>query len=200
LYMAADRKLTGEALVQAQRALQADPDQPTALGLLGIDAFERKDYTQALVLWRHLLRQLPPGSPSAALIERGIAQAEQALGPDGIAGPKIVATVSLAGELAAAVPEGATLFIFARAVGGTPMPLAVVRLDPHRLPLTVTLDDSMAMAPGVNLSSAKQVEVVARISASGQVRAEPGDLEGSSAPLTLGSTPQQLQLQINQQL
>jgi cytochrome c-type biogenesis protein CcmH len=197
LYMAADRKLTGEALAQAQRALQGDPNQPTALGLLGIDAFERKDYAQALMHWRHLLLQLPPGSPSAALIERGVAQAEQALGSDGIAGPKIVATVSLAGELAAAVPEGATLFVFARAVGGTPMPLAVAKLDPRRLPLTVTLDDSMAMAPGVNLSSAKQVEVVARISASGQVRAEPGDLEGSSAPLTLGGSAQQLQLQIN---
>jgi len=197
LYLAADRKLTDEALAQAQRALQGDPDQPTALGLLGIDAFERQDYAQALLHWRHLLRQLPPGSPSADLIERGVAQAEHALGPNGFPGPKIVVAVSLAGELAAAQPEDATLFVFARAVGGSPMPLAVARLKARQLPLTVTLDDSMAMAAGVNLSSAKQVEVVARISASGQVRAEPGDLEGSSAPLTLGDAPQQLQLQIN---
>ncbi|HSB97294.1 MAG TPA: c-type cytochrome biogenesis protein CcmI [Spongiibacteraceae bacterium] len=197
LYLAADRKLSGEALTQAQRALQGDPDQPTALGLLGIDAFERQDYPQALLHWRHLLRQLPPGSPSAGLIERGVAQAEHALGPNGFPGPKIVVAVSLAGELAAATPPGATLFVYARAVGGSPIPLAVVKLDAQQLPLTVTLDDSMAMAAGVNLSSARQVEVVARISASGQVRAEPGDLEGSSAPLTLGNTPQQLQLQIN---
>jgi cytochrome c-type biogenesis protein CcmH len=197
LYLAADRHLTAEALAQAQRALQADPDQSTALGLLGIDAFERKDYPQALLHWRHLLRMLPPGSANAGMIERGIKQAEQALGPAGFPGPKVVVTVSLAPEFSAAQSQGAILFVFARAINGPPMPLAVARLDPRQLPVTVTLDDSMAMVPGVNLSSAKQIEVVARISASGQVRAEPGDLEGSSVPLTLGSAAQQLQLQIN---
>jgi cytochrome c-type biogenesis protein CcmH len=197
LYLAADRHLTAEALAQAQRALQADPDQSTALGLLGIDAFERKDYPQALLHWRHLLRMLPPGSVNAGMIERGIKQAEQALGPAGFPGPKVVVTVSLAPELSTAQSQGAVLFVFARAINGPPMPLAVARLDPQQLPVTVTLDDSMAMAPGVNLSSAKQIEVVARISASGQVRAEAGDLEGSSAPLTLGGAAQQLQLQIN---
>lgn len=200
LYLAADRKLTAEALAQAQHALQVDPNQTTALGLLGIDAFERKDYAQALLHWRHLLRQLPPDSANTRLIEHGIQQAEQGLGPAGFPGPKIVVTVSLAPELLAAQTAGATLFVFARAINGPPMPLAVARLDPQQLPLTVTLDDSMAMAPGVNLSSAKQVEVVARISASGQVRAAPGDLEGSSAPLAVDDSRQQLRLQINRKL
>lgn len=199
LYLAAGRKLTPEAAAQAQRALQLDPDQSTALGLLGIDAFERQDYAQALLYWRHLARLLPAGSSNAGLIERGIAQAEQKLGPAGLPGPRIVVAVTLAPELAAAVPAGSTLFVFARAVGGSPMPLAVVKMDAHKLPVTVTLDDSMAMAPGMNLSSAAQVEVVARVSASGQVRAEAGDLEGSSAPLTLAGKPHELQLQINRQ-
>lgn len=197
LYLANDRKLTPESAAQARRALELDPDQSTALGLLGIDAFERQDYAQALLHWRHLVRLLPTGSPNAQLIERGIAQAEEKLGPDGLPGPKIVVKVSLAPELAAAVPDGATLFVFARAVGGSPMPLAVVKLAATALPVTVTLDDGMAMAPGMNLSSAAQVEVVARISASGQVRAEAGDLEGGSAPLALEGRRHELQLQIN---
>jgi len=203
LYIASDRKLTDEVRAQAERALRADPDQATALGLLGIAAFESRDYAQALLHWRHLLRLLPPGSPNAGMIEHGIAQAEQALGPGGFPGPKITVAVSLAPELAGAQPAGAKLLVFARAVGGPPMPLAVARLDAARLPLEVTLDDSMAMAPGMNLSSAKQVEVVARVSASGQARAEAGDLEGSSGPLTLGQgdkTGQRLSLQIDRRL
>jgi cytochrome c-type biogenesis protein CcmH len=197
LYLAADRKLSPDAAAQARRALELDPDQRTALGLLGIDAFERQDYAQALLHWRHLLRLLPPGTPNADLIQRGVDQAEQRLGPDGMPGPRIAVSVSLAPELAAAVPQGATLFVFARAVGGSPMPLAVARMDAAKLPVSVTLDDSMAMAPGMNLSSAAQVEVVARVSASGQVRAEAGDLEGSSGPLTLAGKPLQLALRID---
>ena len=199
LYLAAQRRLTPEAAAQAKLALQLDPDQATALGLLGIDAFEREDYAQALLHWRHLLRVLPAGSPNAELIQRGVAQAEQRLGPEGMPGPRLEIAVSLAPELAAAVPDGATLFVLARAAGGSPMPLAVVKMAAGKLPATVVLDDSMAMAPGMNLSSAAKVEVIARISASGQPRGAPGDLEGGSAPLEPKGS-QKLQIQINRKL
>ncbi|HEY3699300.1 MAG TPA: c-type cytochrome biogenesis protein CcmI [Spongiibacteraceae bacterium] len=200
LYLASNRKFTAEVLQQAQHVLQLDPNQTAVLGLLGIAAFEQKDFVQALLHWRQLLRLLPTDTPSVAIIEQGIKQAEQQLGPDGIPGPKITISVSLSAELINALPPHGTLFVFAKAVDGPPMPLAVARLDPARLPLEVTLDDSMAMAPGMNLSSAKQVQVLARITASGQVRAEPGDLEGSSRPLTIVPDRQKLTLQIDRRL
>lgn len=203
LYLSNGRKLTDEVVALAEQALAREPGQTTALGLLGIGAFERGDYATALQHWRVLLRQLPPDSPSARLIQRGVAQAEQALGPEAkaaaAAGPRLQVAVSLAPELASAA-GGGTLFVFARAVGGPPLPLAVAKLDAAGLPLEVTLDDSMAMAEGMNLSSAKEVEVVARISASGQVRSQPGDLEGSSGPLTLTQGVQQLALRIDRKL
>lgn len=200
LYLASNRQLTPEVIAQAQRALQLDPNQTTALGLLGIAAFERKEYAQAITHWRHLLRQLSPNSPSRAMIEQGVRQAEQQLGPEGYPGPKFIVSVSVAAELAATMPAGGTLFVFAKAVAGPPMPLAVARLDPAKLPLEVTLDDSMAMAPGMDLSSAKQVQIFARITASGQVRGEPGDLEGSSASLTVSDNAQKVALLINRKL
>lgn len=200
LYLASDRQLSAEVLASAQRALQLDPNQSTALGLLGIAAFESKNYAQALLHWRHLLSQLPPESTNAAMIQAGIKQAEQALGSDGFPGPKLLVSVSLAASLANAVPNGGTLFVFAKAVNGPPMPLAAARLDPTKLPLEVTLDDSMAMVAGMNLSSAKQVQVFARITASGQVRGEPGDLEGSTAPLELTNAAQKLSVSIDRKL
>jgi cytochrome c-type biogenesis protein CcmH len=76
------------------------------------------------------------------------------------------------------------VFIFARAVQGPPLPLAVKRVRVRDLPLEFALDDSMAMAPGMNLSAHPRVVVGARISKSGQPTAQAGDLQGLSAPVT----------------
>lgn len=52
------------------------------------------------------------------------------------------------------------------------------KLGPAKLPLEVTLDESMAMAPGLSLSKFDQYVITARYSAAGSVQAQPGDLEG----------------------
>ena len=94
--------------------------------------------------------------------------------------------VELAEGLAPA--PGATLFVFARAVEGPRMPVAVARLAAAELPTLVTLDDSMAMMPGRTLSAAGPVELVARVTTSGGVAASAGDLEGSTGPLDPAAT------------
>jgi cytochrome c-type biogenesis protein CcmH len=54
------------------------------------------------------------------------------------------------------------------------------------LPLTVTLDDSMAMIPAMKLSGFPEVTVGARISKSGQAIPQSGDLEGKITPVKPG--------------
>lgn len=80
------------------------------------------------------------------------------------------------------------VFVFARAVTGPPMPLAVARLSRRDLPTLVQLDESMAMMPGMGLANFDQVQVVARISMSGIANAGPDDFEARSAAIDL-STP-----------
>jgi cytochrome c-type biogenesis protein CcmH len=87
--------------------------------------------------------------------------------------------ISLAPEVAAKVPSGAVLFLFAKAESGPPMPLAVQRLPGQALPADLTLDDSMAMAPALRLSAFDRYVVTARLSAAGGAMAQSGDLEGS---------------------
>jgi cytochrome c-type biogenesis protein CcmH len=87
--------------------------------------------------------------------------------------------VGISEELRAKLPADATLFVFARAKNGMPMPLAVVRLPVSALPATVTLDDSKAMAPQAALSKFDTVEIVARVSRSGKPLPTSGDFEGS---------------------
>jgi cytochrome c-type biogenesis protein CcmH len=63
------------------------------------------------------------------------------------------------------------------------MPLAALRKQVRDLPLSFTLDDSMAMTPGMSLSAFPRVVVGARISKSATAAAQPGDLQGLSAPV-----------------
>ncbi len=207
-YLANGRQLTPAIRAEAERALQLDPNQSTALGLLGIAAFERGNYTEALQHWRRLVAQLPPGSPNAEVIADGIRRAEaaaQAAGTDIAveAGPRVAVTVSIAPELKAQVPAGATLFVFVRHQQGPPMPLAVVKQPVGSWPVAVELSDAQAMAPGMNLSSLLAAggsgELVARITASGQVRSQAGDFEGSVA-LQLNDSPQRIAVAIDRRL
>jgi len=75
------------------------------------------------------------------------------------------------------------------------MPLAILSLKAGELPARFSLDDSNAMAPGMNLSAFPSVMVVARISKSGNASAQSGDLEGSVGPVKPGT--QDLQINID---
>jgi cytochrome c-type biogenesis protein CcmH len=91
--------------------------------------------------------------------------------------------LQLAPELASQLGPNDTLFVFAKAEGGPPMPLAVQRIPASALPTSVRLDDSMGMVEGMNLSNFPRVVVEARVSKSGNAQAQPGDLQGSSGGL-----------------
>ena len=95
-------------------------------------------------------------------------------------GRAVVAAPELAGK---ASPDD-TVFIFARAAQGPRMPLAIVQRTVAELPVSVTLDDSMAMTPAMKLSNFSEVVVGARISKSGNAMPQAGDLEGSSQPMS----------------
>jgi cytochrome c-type biogenesis protein CcmH len=58
------------------------------------------------------------------------------------------------------------------------MPLAVVRLNGSEWAKPFELNDSMAMAPGMQLSKAELVTIEARLSFSGNAAPQPGDWFG----------------------
>jgi cytochrome c-type biogenesis protein CcmH len=81
------------------------------------------------------------------------------------------------------LPAGTVLYVFAKAAGQPGPPVAVLRTTTAAWPLAFALDDSQAMMPGRNLSSARSVVVEARLSRSGSANPQPGDLRGTSAAL-----------------
>jgi cytochrome c-type biogenesis protein CcmH len=102
-------------------------------------------------------------------------------------GAAISVEVSLDPTLAERAAPDTTVFVYAKAAAGPPMPLAVQRVTVADLPVSLTLDDSMAMMPAMKLSGFPQVIVGARVSASGQAMPRPGDLEGETGPISSSS-------------
>ncbi|HEY8856709.1 MAG TPA: c-type cytochrome biogenesis protein CcmI [Rugosibacter sp.] len=95
--------------------------------------------------------------------------------------------VELGPEQRAQTTADETVFIFARAVNGPRMPLAIKRVRVADLPFDFNLDDSQAMSPDNKISSAKELRIEVRISKSGQAMPASGDLTGSSAVVKPGT-------------
>jgi cytochrome c-type biogenesis protein CcmH len=119
---------------------------------------------------------------AAGMVATAAAPAAASNGAEAITG-KLTLAAALKGK---ASPDD-TVFIFARAVGGGKAPLAILRKQVKDLPLEFTLDDSLAMSPAMRLSTAKEVQVGARVSKSGNAMPQPGDLQGISAPVKVGA-------------
>ena len=98
-------------------------------------------------------------------------------------GAAITVEVTLDPALAGKAAPDTTVFVYAKAASGPPMPLAVQRVTVADLPVTLTLDDSMAMMPAMKLSGFPQIIVGARVSPSGQAMPQPGDLQGETGPI-----------------
>lgn len=203
-----EQRIEGESRRLLDRALAADPANQRALWLLGISEYQAQRYPQAIDAWQRVLAQLPADSNIARSIQERIADARRlgnlpaadapaaaaiagdaaAPGPSSAAaapseGPRLTVEVSLDPKLADRLAPDATLFVFARAADGPPMPLAIQRLSAAQLPLTVTLDESNGMLPNMKLSMFPKIVVGARVSRSGQAIAQSGDLQTLSAPI-----------------
>ena len=203
LAMAQGRTLAGKPYDLARRALAIDPRNPKALALAGTAAMDGGDFPAAAGYWRSLAAQMPPGSDDErqvlAILDELNTKAAAAGRPlpsmpriakaaPAATAAKVAGSVRIAPALAAKAAAGDTLFVFARAEGGSRMPLAVLRTSAGALPLDFSLDDSMAMSPMAKISSASAVRIEARVSRSGGAAPQSGDLVGTSVVVKPGAS------------
>ncbi|MBI6920360.1 MULTISPECIES: c-type cytochrome biogenesis protein CcmI [Pseudomonas] len=187
LYFAADKQWSPQLQALTDEALKADPNEVTSLGLRGIAAFEGERYQEAIDYWKRLLAQLPEGDASRDALQGGIDRAVERLGgavaevPPAPAAARLKVRVELAAALKDKVKPDDTVFIFARASNGPPMPLAAKRVTVAQLPIEVELSDADAMMPQMKLSQFAEVQLVARVSRAGQPTH--GEWIGQGAPL-----------------
>jgi cytochrome c-type biogenesis protein CcmH len=181
-----NRNLAGRPSELVYKALALEPDNLNALWLGGMAKAQEGDAPAALKLWKKLEATLPPGSDSQQEIKNLLSSLakDTPLGqvqkePEAkVSNFTLSVQVSLAPKLQKAAAAEDTVFIYAQAISGPKMPLAIVRKHVSDLPLTVSLNDSMAMMPNMKLSNFASVKLLARISKSGNAMTQPNDLIG----------------------
>ncbi|WP_110685140.1 c-type cytochrome biogenesis protein CcmI [Salinicola aestuarinus] len=177
-FFAADRTLTDDVRALVDETLAREPGQPVVNNLLGVEAFEHARYEQAIGYWRKALASYDEPKTVEAL-QQAVAAAQQRLGQDAApAAAALRVQVTLDPRLAGRLPSDASVFLVARDSDGGRAPLAVTRTTLGALPQTLAINDDSAMTDAATLSQATRVDLLVRVSASGQAKPQPGDLYG----------------------
>lgn len=198
LLMGGDMASLGKAATIVSRVLNRQPQNIDALLITGYIAEQMQDFQQAKLSWQSLLQLMAQDDPRRGFVEERLAT----FGPGAeVAGneAKLNIKLQLGEDVKDKVPEGAILFVYAKAPQGRPMPAAVVKLEQFSLPMTVELSDANAMLPDYKLSTLTDVVIMARISKDGDISVSSGELQGQTQVFTLKDT-QEVSLVINQVL
>lgn len=197
LYASPDRRLDAQAIAWVRHALSQQPGHQRATWLLGISQRQNGQPAEAAKTWGPLLSQVDPATAATLRQQIDAARGEAGLPPLPAAAVEPVAQTASANALTVKValdPDFAsrvrlrgetTVFVIARIPGGPPMPVAVEKHTLQELPLTLTLDDGDSPMPTQKLSALKEVELIARLSASGDPMRQEGDLESKAMRVTL---------------
>jgi cytochrome c-type biogenesis protein CcmH len=203
LAFANNEKIDGKAAELVFKALAQEPDNLNGLWLGGMSKAQAGDFMGAMLLWKKLESLLPAGSDAQKETQELLAKIASQMPKDAVVPQvdsvqqasnsqatvttevSVKAAVSLDASLKQSVEPNDTVFIYAQALSGPKMPLAIVRKQVSDLPLSVTLDDSTAMMPRMKLSNFKNVKLMARISKSGNAMPQAGDLIGTVEEVTL---------------
>ncbi|GAA4864646.1 tetratricopeptide repeat protein [Luteimonas vadosa] len=189
------RRFDAESIALLREVLARTPSHQRARWFLGIAQRQAGDGAGAADTWTPLLAQVDEKTAASLRTQIDAARKDAGLPPMPSQEPTAPETskgtvrvrVSLEPGLASRIrPDGnASVFVIARIPGGPPMPVAVERHAVRDLPLDITLDDGDSPMPTRKLSDLDAVELVARLSLSGDAARGEGDLESSPIRITL---------------
>ena len=195
--MANGGRLAGNPTELIFKAVKQSPDHQTALWLAGMAKAESGAYSEALQYWQRLKKILPADSESyqelMGLITKvqaqspgsEVAKSEEVTSAEiATKNAEVQVKVSLSQDIKEKTEPEHTVFIYAQAMNGPKMPLAIVREQVKNLPITVILSDQQAMSPMMKLSSFEQVKLIARISKTGSAMPQKTDLIGEISSIS----------------
>ncbi|MCM2679006.1 c-type cytochrome biogenesis protein CcmI [Echinimonas agarilytica] len=199
-----------------KRLLKQSPEDLDILSEQAFTLFEMGDQQGAFASWQRMLEILPSDHPRHAQITRTLAMikgsaagdgphgtvahpAAEAAPPEPVAKEQGVAdalSVTVTVDVAPGVdlPDNAFLVVFARAVSGPPMPMAVKRMELPALPVSITLSQSDAMMENYQLGTVEPFEIVAKVAMSANVATAQSELESVSKGLTKADLPTSVNL------
>ena len=201
LAMQSGGKMEGEPEALVLRALEISPQHPTGLWLAGLAAEQRDALQLAYDYWTRLLPMIQGEPQSEQEVRRLIGELEQrdaSLRSEVVTGNALTLMVNLSDEIKHLADENDAVFVYAKAMNGPPMPLAVKRTSVAELPIRITLSDEDAMVENMKLSSFDEIIIGARVSKSGNPVAQEGDLFVEIGGVDRKNLPPELALSISQ--
>lgn len=203
-FYANEGKLDEETTALVQSMLARNPQDDGARVLLATSAFNSGDYVSAKRLFGELLasRGDTMGAEARQMVESRLAESERLLKEktSPVVARSLLVSVRIAPEVRQSLSPDATLFVFAKAASGPPMPLAVARFPLGQAPSEVLLDDSLAMMPAMRLSAFQEVVVSAHVSRNGQAKTESGDYRADVVNVRLSGGRQPVSLTIDKKV
>ncbi|MEE3197383.1 MAG: tetratricopeptide repeat protein [Pseudomonadota bacterium] len=166
-----------------EEVLELQPMNPRALWYGGLVALATEREGLARQRWAGLLTLNPPEEVAKIIREQFVDLGNSAPKPaqsntNKVDGAVIALNISVDETLSSdTLSAKSALFIFAQAPEGGP-PLAVIRESITAVPGTFFLSDQDAMIPGRSLADFEVLNIVARLSITGQPIQQPGDLYG----------------------
>lgn len=193
LFADPDKKIDAEAVAMLKRSLELQPQQQRARWFLGVWQRQEGRPAEAAETWQPLLSQVDAATAATLRVQIDAARQEAGLAPLPAAEAPVATAnaltvkVSLDPDFASRVRlrGDASVFVIARIPDGPPMPVAAEKHSLQALPLTITLDDNDSPMPTQKLSDLEEVELVARLSSSGEAMAQEGDIESKPVRVTL---------------
>ena len=176
-------QIRGAAGKLFERVLELEPQNPKALLYAALAAMGRGEHDLARERFTRMLA-LNPREDIRAIIEKQL-NALDAAGTPAAAAPaaepqtkdsaaQVRVKVTVSPQLRYQLTDASALFVLARDPNQPGPPFAAKRL-PLKFPAEITLTAADAMLPGRSIKPGQTLEVVARISLSGQPQSSSGD-------------------------
>jgi cytochrome c-type biogenesis protein CcmH len=182
LYYQADQTITVQTQAIIDKALALDPKDPSTLLLVGMDAFFKANYPQAIDAWQLILSSDRNDIDRGALlnaIEAAKAQLQAQSGP--VLAKELAVRISIAPQLTDKISGTEVLYVFARTQTETKTPLLLTKLTDVSFPVKVTLDARHAINEQLNMNDLDVVEIVVLLSKSTSLKPQAGDLQAKLA-------------------
>ncbi len=189
-----------EAINLVERILQLEPNNSNGLILRGLYLKQNGKNEEALIALRNAFTFLP--SSSKLKTELKLLITAEALAIEGTKSNKETTTsntfnlsvrVSLDNSANVSWKGQDTIFITTHYVDEPRIPITASRRSVRELPFEITIDDNSIMGARKSLDETKTIFVKIRVSESGSVRTQKGDVTKKSAPFVM-STKNQIQI------
>jgi cytochrome c-type biogenesis protein CcmI len=194
LLMKSDQQSMRLAASLLGKVLQSEPNNVNALLMAGYIAEQMGQKDKAMATWT-IVKRLLPANDSRLGFVNGKLGANVGSGTNtsqnidqSVEMAKVSVHITLDETVKGKIPAGGTLFIYAKAAQGRPMPAAVIKLSEFKFPMTIELSDANAMLQDYKLSTLDKIIVWSRLSKDGDIGISAGELQGQSQVFSLKDT------------